>query len=59
MATFAALTAFTYPPFISMTTGDFHELAFATPVILWLIWALDARRFKTATVLAVVALTIK
>ncbi len=58
----AALTAFaalTYPPLISMTVGDFHELAFATPTILWLAWALDARRFKLAAMLAVLALTIK
>lgn len=59
IATFAALAAVAYPPLISMTVGDFHELAFATPTVLWFIWALDSRRFKVAAVLAIVAITIK
>jgi len=59
IAALTALVALTYPPLISMTVGDFHELAFATPTILWLAWALDARRFTLAAVLALVALAIK
>ncbi len=59
LAASTALVAVTYPPLISMTAGDFHELAFATPTILWLVWALDSRRFKAATVLGIIALTIK
>jgi uncharacterized membrane protein len=59
IAALAAFAALAYPPLISMTVGDFHELAFATPTILWLAWALDARRFKVAAALAVVALAIK
>ncbi len=48
-----------YPPLIAMTVGDFHELAFATPTLLWLAYALETRRFRTATALAVAALLIK
>jgi uncharacterized membrane protein len=59
IAVLAALAALVYPPLISMTVGDFHELAFATPTILWLAWALDARRFALAAVLALLALAIK
>ncbi len=59
IAVLTAFAALTYPPLISMTVGDFHELAFATPTILWLAWALDARRFTVAAVLALVALAIK
>jgi uncharacterized membrane protein len=59
IAVLTALAALVYPPLISMTVGDFHELAFATPTILWLVWALDARRFTVAAVLALLALTIK
>jgi uncharacterized membrane protein len=59
IAVLTAFAALTYPPLISMTVGDFHELAFATPTILWLAWALDARRFRLAAVLAIAALAIK
>jgi uncharacterized membrane protein len=59
VAVLVAFAALVYPPFISMTVGDFHELAFATPTILLLAWALDARRFTLAAVLALAALAIK
>lgn len=59
LAMLTALAVITYPPLISMTIGDFHELAFATPIILWLVLALSARRFNTAAVFAIVALGIK
>jgi uncharacterized membrane protein len=58
-AMLAAFAALTYPPLIAMTVGDFHELAFAPATILWLAWALDARRFRTAALFAAIALTIK
>jgi uncharacterized membrane protein len=58
-AMLCAFAALTYPPLIAMTVGDFHELAFAPATILWLAWALDARRFRTAAVFAALALTIK
>jgi uncharacterized membrane protein len=58
-AMLAAFAALTYPPLIALTVGDFHELAFAPATILWLAWALDARRFRTASLLAALALTIK
>jgi uncharacterized membrane protein len=58
-AMLVAFAALTYPPLIAMTVGDFHELAFAPATILWLAWALDARRFRTAALFAAIALTIK
>ena len=58
-ALLVAFAGLTYPPLIAMTVGDFHELAFAPATILWLAWALHARRFRTATLFAALALTIK
>jgi uncharacterized membrane protein len=54
-----ALTSLVYPPLVAITVDDFHELAFATPVILWLAWAIDARRWRIAAWLAALSLCIK
>ncbi len=59
MAVLVTFVCCAYPPLIAMTVGDFHELAFATPTLLWLAYALEARHMRMATALAAVALLIK
>ncbi len=32
-------------PFQSMVNWDFHEVAFAVPLMAWIVWAFDAKRY--------------
>jgi uncharacterized membrane protein len=54
-----AIVALLYPPLAGVTFTDFHENGVEPAAILWLIWAVDARRGRTAFALALFALGIK
>jgi uncharacterized membrane protein len=59
LAAFAACVALLYPPLVGVAFTDFHENGFAPAAIVWLAWALDARRFALAGLFAAAALAIK
>jgi hypothetical protein len=48
-----------YPPLAGVAFGDFHENAFAPAATLWLIWAVDARRWGWAALFAASTLCVK
>jgi len=54
-----ALVGALYPPLAGVTFTDFHELGFATAATLWLLWAVDGRRFGWAALFVAVVLAIK
>jgi uncharacterized membrane protein len=54
-----AALAFVYPPLAGVAFADFHENVFATAATLWLLWAVDARKFALAALFVVVALCVK
>ncbi len=54
-----AVVALLYPPLAGLTFADFHENGFAPAATLWLLWAIDAGRLRTAAFLALLALAIK
>ena len=54
-----AAVALLYPPLAGVTFADFHENGFAPAATLWLLWAVDAGRLRTAAFFAFVALSIK
>ncbi len=58
-AAIAAWIAALYPPLAGLAFVDFHENVFAPAAVLWLFWALDARRFRSAAAFAVLALAVK
>jgi uncharacterized membrane protein len=53
------LVALLYPPLAGVTFTEFHEIGFAPATILWLLWAIDARRWWLAALFAALALGIK
>ncbi len=54
-----AFVALLYPPLAGVTFADFHENVFAPAATLWLLWAVDARRWAWAALFAALALGIK
>ncbi|MGW9552179.1 DUF2079 domain-containing protein [Citricoccus zhacaiensis] len=46
-------------PFQAMVNWDFHEVSFGVPIVAWIIWAIDGRRYWLATLLAVSLLTVR
>ncbi len=54
-----AIVAALYPPLVGVTFTDFHENGFAPAATLWLLWAVDARRFAWAAAFLVLTLSIK
>lgn len=54
-----ACTALLYPPLQGVTFTEFHETAFIPATIAWLLYAIDAKRFRLALVLVAFALCIK
>jgi uncharacterized membrane protein len=54
-----ACVALLYPPLAGVAFADFHENVFAPAATLWLLWALDARRFRMALAFVLVTLAIK
>lgn len=48
-----------YPPLLGVAFSDFHENGFVPAATLWLLWALDSRRFVLAYALLVVTVGIK
>jgi uncharacterized membrane protein len=59
LALAVASVALLYPPLAGVAFGDFHENAFAPAATLWLLWAVDARRWAWAALFLAVALSIK
>jgi uncharacterized membrane protein len=55
----AALVVALYPPLAGVTFTDFHELGLATAATLWLIWAVDSRRFGWAALFGALVLAIR
>ena len=51
--------ALLYPPLAGVTFTDFHENGFVPAATLWLLWALDARRFGVAAGCVAVLLAVK
>lgn len=58
-AAWIASIAFFYPPLWGVTFTDFHENSLVPAIIVWLLYALDARKFRTAFVLGLAALCVK
>ncbi len=54
-----ACIALVYPPLAGVAFADFHENAFAPAATLWLLYAVDARRWRLAALFALLALSIK
>jgi uncharacterized membrane protein len=59
IALLAAIVTLLYPPLVGVTFTDFHENGFAPAAIAWLIWAVDARRWRLAALFVAIALAIK
>jgi uncharacterized membrane protein len=59
MATLCFAVAALYPPLVGVTFTDFHENGFAPAATLWLLWAVDARKFVLAAAFLAVTLGIK
>ncbi|HLN47558.1 MAG TPA: DUF2079 domain-containing protein [Magnetospirillaceae bacterium] len=59
LAALIACVTLLYPPLFAMSLSEFHENGLAPPVIAWLLWAVDGRRFAWAALFAVLALCIK
>jgi uncharacterized membrane protein len=54
-----ACIALLYPPLEGVTFTDFHENGFVPAAAVWLLWAIDARRFWIAGILLALVLCIK
>jgi hypothetical protein len=54
-----AAVALLYPPLGGVTFTEFHENGLVPAATLWLLYALDARRWRLATALACITLGIK
>ena len=59
LAAGCALVALLYPPLAGVTFTDFHENGIEPAAIVWLLWAIDAGRTRSALVLGLFALGIK
>jgi uncharacterized membrane protein len=46
-------------PFQAMVNWDLHEIAVGVPVIAWVIWAIDGRRYWLATGLSAILLAVR
>lgn len=46
-------------PFQSMVNWDFHEVAFAVPLMAWIVWAFDARRYWLVVGLSSILLLVR
>ena len=55
----AAAIALVYPPLAGVAFSDFHENGFVPAATLWLLWAVDARRWRLACAFLAVTLAIK
>ena len=58
-AAWIAAVAFFYPPLWGVTFTDFHENGLVPATIAWLVYALDARKFRLAFLFVLLALCIK
>jgi uncharacterized membrane protein len=59
LAVWIAVIALLYPPLAGIAFSDFHENGFAPAATLWLLWAVDARRWAAATLFLAACLAIK
>lgn len=59
LASGVAVVALLYPPLAGVTFADFHENGFAPAATMWLLWAVDARRWRWAALFAVLTLAVK
>ncbi len=59
LAAWVAAVALLYPPLAGVAFSDFHENGFAPAATLWLLWAVDARRWRAAAAFVAVCLAIK
>jgi uncharacterized membrane protein len=59
LAVGVAFVTLLYPPLAGVTFADFHENGFAPAATLWLLWAVDARRFLAAAAALAFVLGIK
>ncbi len=59
LAIWVAAVALIYPPLAGVAFSDFHENGFAPAATLWLLWAVDARRWLAAALLLATCLAIK
>jgi uncharacterized membrane protein len=54
-----AVVALLYPPLAGVAFSDFHENGLAPAATMWLLWAVDARRWRWATLFLATTLAIK
>jgi uncharacterized membrane protein len=59
LAFWVAIVALLYPPLAGVAFSDFHENGFAPAATLWLLWAVDARRWLPAAIFLATCLAIK
>ena len=59
LALLAAIVTLLYPPLVGVTFTDFHENGFAPAAIVWLAWAIDARKWRLGALFVAIALAIK
>ncbi len=59
LAVAVAGVALLYPPLAGVIFADFHENGFVPALTLWLLWALDARRFGWGSAFAALLLGVK
>jgi uncharacterized membrane protein len=59
LAAGVAAIALLYPPLAGIAFSDFHENGFAPAATLWLLWAVDGRRWSAAAAFLALCLAIK
>ncbi len=59
LAVLVAAVAFLYPPMAGLDFTDFHETVFEPAAALWLLWAIDNRRWPVAYLCAAILLSVK
>ncbi len=59
LALLVAAVAFLYPPMAALDFTDFHETVFEPAAALWLLWAIDGRRWPAAYAFAAILLAVK
>jgi uncharacterized membrane protein len=59
IAVACAGTYLLYPPLLGMVLFDFHPVAFATPLLLWCIWAIEERHNALLGIFATLSVLTK
>lgn len=55
----ASIAILAWWPFQAMVNWDFHEVTLAVPVMAWVVWATDARRYWLAAGLSMILLFVR